>query len=416
MIIVGIFEIIWIFSAIFFLYNKILTHLQKAVIVVITTFSTFSVYLFFNPILGIVVMFLTLVLLMFFITKKKIIFLDICVILIVGIFSDNSTQFILNFFSSTLMIFRIIIFTLVSVNLLIVYKLFRHKILMVTLNVKHQYLMMLLLFLTMLVLYINIFVLDSESLVKINFLVQVIYLTLITLFISLLLKAKNKEKVLHQKEIVQEQFYEYITALAKMNEDMRKYQHDYMNILLSIRAFIEEENLEGLRNYFYKNILPSEQERAFKNKIFGTIENLKSTELKGIIASKILYAESNLIPVNIEIPEEIIDLNIDILDFVRVLGIYLDNAIEEGKLTENPQINIAFLNLSQKEVLIIIENKVSQDILNIDMLFKKGYSTKGTNRGLGLHNARNILYKYNNVICNTRIEKNYFIQEIQILN
>ena len=131
MIIVGIFEIIWIFSAIFFLYNKILTHLQKAVIVVITTFSTFSVYLFFNPILGIVVMFLTLVLLMFFITKKKIIFLDICVILIVGIFSDNSTQFILNFFSSTLMIFRIIIFTLVSVNLLIVYKLFRHKILMV---------------------------------------------------------------------------------------------------------------------------------------------------------------------------------------------------------------------------------------------------------------------------------------------
>ena len=74
--------------------------------------------------------------------------------------------------------------------------------------------------------------------------------------------------------------------------------------------------------------------------------------------------------------------------------------------------NLPYFIIDNKEA----KEKISKDILNIDMLSKKGYSTKGTNRGLGLHNARNILHKYNNVICNTRIEKNYFIQEIQILN
>ena len=47
-------------------------------------------------------------------------------------------------------------------------------------------------------------------------------------------------------------------------------------------------------------------------------------------------------------------------------------------------------------------------------LSKPDVSTKGKNRGLGLYNAHQILSKYKNVLLDTEIQKNTFIQHLYI--
>lgn len=42
-----------------------------------------------------------------------------------------------------------------------------------------------------------------------------------------------------------------------------------------------------------------------------------------------------------------------------------------------------------------------------------GFSTKGENRGLGLNNVKEIIDKYDEVILETDIETNYFIQVVR---
>ncbi len=62
---------------------------------------------------------------------------------------------------------------------------------------------------------------------------------------------------------------------------------------------------------------------------------------------------------------------------------------------------------------MIIENNFT-NTLDIHQLYKNHYSTKKGNRGYGLNNVKDILNNYPNVLMNTSIEENIFIQEIEI--
>ncbi|ADZ19124.1 Histidine kinase-like ATPase [Clostridium acetobutylicum EA 2018] len=49
-------------------------------------------------------------------------------------------------------------------------------------------------------------------------------------------------------------------------------------------------------------------------------------------------------------------------------------------------------------------------------IYKRGFSTKGDNRGIGLSNLKDIIGKYPNVMLDTVIEDNQFKQIIDIKN
>ncbi|HHW38352.1 MAG TPA: GHKL domain-containing protein [Bacillales bacterium] len=284
----------------------------------------------------------------------------------------------------------------------------------VYLSYANQLLIMVLIIVTVAIFYINVFVLHTKMLVTINIAIQLLYLLLIILLFSLLLRTTKKEYMVKQKEVLQQHFSEYTKALAKVNEDMQKFRHDYMNILLSIRGYLDEKNIDGLTDYFYTNIIPTEQRTLFRNKMFGVLEKIEVLDIKSIIASKMIQAERENIEVNLEIPQPISQINIDPIDLTRVLGIYLDNAIEASKNIKNPCINMAFFLNMEEGIIIIIENKCNPNNLHLDKLFNQPFSTKGEQRGLGLLNARSILNKYDRITMNTRIDKDWFIQEIQI--
>ena len=138
---------------------------------------------------------------------------------------------------------------------------------------------------------------------------------------------------------------EYTNQIENMYSSLRSFKHDYSNIMLSMSGYIEANDMDGLKEYFDKEILPLSKKITKNTAHINQLMNIKTTELKSIISSKLLYAIELNINVNIEVTDEIVSLPIDTLDLCRVIGIFLDNAIEATLETDQPSIRFALINL-----------------------------------------------------------------------
>lgn len=272
--------------------------------------------------------------------------------------------------------------------------------------------------LTIFLMYLNIFLpafgLNEHVMSKIYLLLEIICFS--SMFVLYRTSTKELKMIneLERLEIENKQHITYLQSLEKINKEMQKFQHDYANILLSIRGYLETDNLQGLKHYFQSHILKAEQRTFFKNEAFNNLDNLKIVEIKGLLTTKIIHADHLGIKLNIEIPETIESINMDIIDLTRIIGILTDNAIEACSNCESPQINIAFMNTNHNTIMICIDNTIEEFKLNLDDIYKENYSTKGKNRGIGLTNVKDILRGYETVNLSTQVEDGWFMQELEI--
>ncbi|MDW8542606.1 GHKL domain-containing protein [Staphylococcus sp. KG4-1] len=210
-----------------------------------------------------------------------------------------------------------------------------------------------------------------------------------------------------------ENYYKYTLQIEKINNEMRKFRHDYVNILSTLSDFIREEDMEGLRDYFHSEILPMQDSMQMNAIKINGIENLHVREIKGLLTTKILQAQEKNIRISIEVPEPIEKIDMPIINLSRVIGILLDNAIEASeKITEEPLIRIAFIKNEDTSVTFIVMNKCEPDMPKVHTLFQENFSTKGKNRGLGLSTLKELTDSTTNVLLDTTIDNNYFIQKV----
>ncbi|WP_426428348.1 quorum-sensing sensor histidine kinase AgrC [Staphylococcus equorum] len=214
-----------------------------------------------------------------------------------------------------------------------------------------------------------------------------------------------------------ENYYKYTLQIEKINHEMRKFRHDYVNILSTMSDFIREDDMEGLNQYFHEEILPMQDSMQMNAIKINGIENLKVREIKGLLTTKILQAQEKNIRISIEVPETIEKIEMPIINLSRVIGILLDNAIEASeKIVDDPLIRIAFIKNEDDSVMFIVMNKCDTDMPRVHTLFQENFSTKGKNRGLGLSTLKELTDTTSNVLLDTTIDNNYFIQKVEILN
>lgn len=239
-----------------------------------------------------------------------------------------------------------------------------------------------------------------------------IAILIVTVSFSIIREIQYKRNV---KEV--ENYYKYTLQIEKINNEMRKFRHDYVNILTTMSDYIRENDMAGLRRYFNDEILPMQDSMQMNTvKINGT-ENLRVREIKGLLTTKILQAQEKNISISIEVPEPIEKINMPIIDLSRVIGIILDNAIEASEsITEDALIRVAFIKNSDISVTFIVMNKCEDDIPRVHTLFQENFSTKRGNRGLGLFTLKEITDSNANVLLDTTIENGYFVQKVEILN
>jgi two-component system, LytTR family, sensor histidine kinase AgrC len=207
---------------------------------------------------------------------------------------------------------------------------------------------------------------------------------------------------------------QYNKKLESLTNEMKKFRHDYKNIMLSMNGYLIENDIEGLKNFFYSNIDPSSKVLDLYNLNISSIANINCVEVKGIILSKIIKAEDISIDTKVYIPDIIEYINFNCLDLCRVLGIILDNCIEASSECESPSIEIS-ITQNDKCVSIITTNTYINKGKDISKFFKEGFSTKGDGRGIGLSNLKGILSNYDNAYFTIKAEDE-FIQKLDIYN
>lgn len=199
-------------------------------------------------------------------------------------------------------------------------------------------------------------------------------------------------------------------TILTMYDETRAFKHDFHNIVQAIGGYIITNDLEGLKNY-YSQI--SKDCIASNNLAKLNPELINNPAIYNILADKYHLAKNHDIQINLDVMLDLNELNMNIYELTRVLGILLDNAIEASKECPEKNINIAFKQDKQKQ-LLIIENTYNNKQISIDKIFEKDFTTKPHNTGLGLWEVKKILHKNNNLNLHTTKNNNYFSQQLEI--
>lgn len=253
----------------------------------------------------------------------------------------------------------------------------------------------------------------SRSVITFNCILFACYFIISTILIVNIIKSHMEKVNLDIRQDSYNRLQEYTNQIENMYSSLRSFKHDYSNIMLSMSGYIEANDMDGLKEYFDKEILPLSKKITKNTAHINQLMNIKTTELKSIISSKLLYAIELNINVNIEVTDEIVSLPIDTLDLCRVIGIFLDNAIEATLETDQPSIRFALINL-ETEYIFVISNTFLEKGIPYAALAKPNVSTKGANRGIGLYNAHEIISRYNHAFLDTEIQDKIFVQRLQL--
>lgn len=357
------------------------------------------------------------------ITSKKIVIFHIVMSLIFFVIIDNlSSLLLIRYFNqdvnvSTLPLLYPVFLLIFGALFAFLYKNIVEKILSrFMVSNALTYLLTFLCILIALFIYINIVAIDSSDFyenVKSNFLLFLLFfiLLVLSLFVILFLafqryKIKNREEELKS-------FENYIESIEQINRDMRKFKHDYVNMLTALKTFIDDKNYEDLRTYFYDYILEMNDQENLNDQALMMLNNLKLDSLKGLFTTKIMKAQAQGIPFYVEVVEEVTDIPADPIELNRAVGILLDNAIEAASEAEDKEMRVAIIQMPEAILIVIYNTYDTSHNLKVHELFEEGFSTKGKHRGLGLSTLLERKEQLPNLNLRTKIHPPYFTQELE---
>lgn len=239
-----------------------------------------------------------------------------------------------------------------------------------------------------------------------------LFLTLAVVFIIINFVVIYINRRYIAQKIEYDQLKMYTGIVENLVSDIRRFRHDYVNVISSINGYVENEDVDGLKKYFNNEII-KESKILYNNNNMLQLQNILNPAVKGLISSKIVQAENLGINLTVEIASNIDEIPAKTMDVCRILGILIDNAIEAAVVSERNIMNIGLIE-DEENIVFVVSNSFDT-IPRIDDMFKEGFSTKGENRGIGLSTVRNLVDNlYKNMLLNTFIEDGIIKQELNI--
>ena len=208
-----------------------------------------------------------------------------------------------------------------------------------------------------------------------------------------------------------------INSLKDYEEMMSQYRvtnHENKNLLLTIRAMIINQQ-ENIPQYIESII---KEKYNDNEKLLKKVNVIPSGGLRATIYSEILKIKENGINYCLDIDrnlktEALIDLDTNsVIDICKILGVFIDNAIEEVKNSNKRNIKIS-IYMDNNDINIKVSNNYI-NYIDVDKIFNEGYTTKGSGHGYGLSLVKRIIEK-NSILSNSsEITKNLFSQVLTI--
>lgn len=256
---------------------------------------------------------------------------------------------------------------------------------------------------------------NNRTIIELNLLFFIILILVSLVSVHSYIDSLKRTYEIEKKETEVRTIRKYTSDLEYQYLEMRKFRHDYQNILTSLEGYFAKNDYDALETYFFTNIKPTGLQIEQYNFELEDISRLHLDDIKSILTAKIILAQEKKMNVSVEIQEKIDFINIPHISLVRILGILLDNAIEALEELPNGLLQVAFIK-QKNSILIVIQNTCKTSIPKIYQLKKQGFSTKGDNRGLGLTNLQELIDACPQCTSETLIADSTFIQKIIIHN
>ena len=223
------------------------------------------------------------------------------------------------------------------------------------------------------------------------------------------LRERIQSDLMFQKDLQLKNLKDYSHHIEGLYTEVRSFRHDYANILTTLKLGIEQNDIEIVKNV-YDSVL-KDSNKHFRNPKYdiGRLIHIKNDALKSLLAAKCAQAQEHNVAVSLEIPEDIYSQGMELVDFITIVSVLCDNAIEAAA----PNMTIAYVSSGQKQIFSV-ENSVKEESVDISQIFDLGVSSKGATRGVGLHYVISILDRYPNVSLNTTSQNYCFRQTIEI--
>lgn len=242
------------------------------------------------------------------------------------------------------------------------------------------------------------------------------YLVIIVMLICILLYL-FKQKIENEK--ISKKYDELLDVMKSYESDIeeqRTLRHETKNEFATIKCKLQDKE-DNKTIIEYIDSVIGEKEKAGSTK-YSKFKYLPSNGLKGFFYYKFIEAEKKGINVSINISKQIENSFLkdietkDFKDLARIIGVYLDNAIEASSTSEDKKLGIEMYLIKEK-IEIIITNTFNNEI-NLDKIGKESFSTKGKHRGHGLLLVNKILSENNMFEAKNEIRGNIYIQSLKI--
>lgn len=237
--------------------------------------------------------------------------------------------------------------------------------------------------------------------------------TLISLVVFILLyylyiqEYNNYEKLKENYDVL----FDCVQRFENWIDDEQQYRHELKNNLSIIRNLTNEKSVqEKVDEMLGMNI-------NVEDKYIETLRNIPKGGLKGILYYKIAMAANEKVNITIDVSTNATYKlkrlsNRNLKELCIMLGIYIDNALESSSKSKEKNVTIEIYKIN-KNLNFVISNTYDK-LIPLKEMTKKGFSTKGLERGKGLYFIQKILKNNKKIKSEQYFKDKFYIQKITI--
>lgn len=238
-----------------------------------------------------------------------------------------------------------------------------------------------------------------------NFILLISFLLLSIYSFTRMIKLANTRKDLKSAE-------DYNKSLEILYNKVNGFKHDFDNIVSTLDGFIENNDIPGLKTYFTE---VKKDCRITNNLSILNPKIINNPGIYSLLNSKYFKATKANVNFELEFFLDLDTLNVNIYEFSRMLGILIDNAIEEAQKCTEKIVKVIFRRENKNHrAIIIVENTYLNKNVDTEKIFEKGVSGKKNHSGIGLWEVRHYVEKSKNLDLFTTKNNRFFIQELSI--
>lgn len=238
-----------------------------------------------------------------------------------------------------------------------------------------------------------------------NFILLLSFLVLSIYSFTRVIKLANTTRDLASAE-------EFNKSLQNLYDEVKGFKHDFNNIVSTIDGYIETNDITRLKKYF---IGVKRDCKITNNLSLLNPSTINHPGIYSLLNNKYFKAYNLGISFDIDVFIDLNNLDVNMYTFSRILGILVDNAIEEAEKCENKVVKLSLRrDYRNNRALIIIENTYLNKDVDLDKIFEKGESGKENHSGIGLWEVKKYVSKSKNLDLFTSKTNEFFKQELSI--